>query len=703
MSETRDLADAEARRYALDAGRSFIVQAPAGSGKTELLIQRFLTLLTRVDAPEEIVAITFTRKAAGEMRDRVLRAMADTARDTLPEPDHERTTWALARAVRQRDAQRGWGVSASPGRLRIQTIDSLCAALTRQMPVLSGFGTQAEPVENAAPLYLEAARRTLLHLDHDDALAAGVARVLAHLDNNVQNAEGLLADMLARRDQWLRHVADRDSRRIRRETLEASLANVIVDGLQAVRRLTPEGVEQELVALAPYAAANLEHSGRESAIVTLADLSSLPQAALGDVQRWNGIAELLLTSEGSVRRRVSADIGFPAPSGEKDKAEQARRKDYKDRCEALLGQVARHPKFVEALRVTRLLPPAVYADAQWEVVEALTALLPLAVAELELLFRERGQVDFSAVAQAAVRALGSADEPTDLALALDYRIRHLLVDEFQDTSLSQFELLEHLTAGWQPGDGRTLFVVGDPMQSIYRFREAQVGLYLRAWHGGIGALQLEPLTLRLNFRSQGGLVRWVNDSFRHVLPESEELGSGAVPFSASQAVLPELPGVAVSVHPLLGKDRTAEAQIVVDLVQRARYEDPQQRVAILVRSRGHLSAIVPALNNAGLRFQAIEIEQLGHRSVVQDLYALTRALLHAADRIAWLSVLRAPWCGLRLADLDALAGHDHDACIWDLMQQEACIQRLTPDGRHRLGAPRPRPPRTRAPRTNCPW
>src|SRR6185312_3063120 len=117
------------------------------------------------------------------------------------------------------------------------------------------------------------------------------------------------------------------------------------------------------------------------------------------------------------------------------------------------------------------------------------------------------------------QALGTDEEPTDLALALDYRIRHLLVDEFQDTSQSQYELLTRLTAGWHAGDGRTLFLVGDPMQSIYRFREAEVGLYLRARREGIGGLKLEPLTLTANFRSQAGLVEWVNRTFRELLPD----------------------------------------------------------------------------------------------------------------------------------------------------------------------------------------
>ncbi len=122
--------------------------------------------------------------------------------------------------------------------------------------------------------------------------------------------------------------------------------------------------------------------------------------------------------------------------------------------------------------------------------EALYRLLPLAVAELWVVFQSRGEVDFTQVTWSALRSLGTRDEPTDLALTLDYRIRHLLIDEFQDTSQSQYELLDLLTAGWTPGDGRTLFVVGDPMQSIYRFRQAEVGLFLRAWRQGMSNVSL---------------------------------------------------------------------------------------------------------------------------------------------------------------------------------------------------------------------
>ena len=141
-----------------------------------------------------------------------------------------------------------------------------------------------------------------------------------------------------------------------------------------------------------------------------------------------------------------------------------------------------------ALAALKTAPPEKYSDQQWEALEAIVALLKPAVAELRRLFAERGEVDFTEIAHGALLALGTPEAPTDLLLALDVRVKHLLVDEFQDTSNSQWELIERLTAGWEPGDGRTVFVVGDPMQSIYRFRDAQVGLFLHARrHGGAQA------------------------------------------------------------------------------------------------------------------------------------------------------------------------------------------------------------------------
>ena len=133
-------ADEKARDAALDISRSFIVQAPAGSGKTELLIQRYLKLLAAVAAPEEILAITFTRKAAAEMQIRVLRAL-QAARDgeevTAP---HEQTTARAAMDALERDRELDWNLLENPKRMRIQTLDSLNASIARTQPLTATGG-----------------------------------------------------------------------------------------------------------------------------------------------------------------------------------------------------------------------------------------------------------------------------------------------------------------------------------------------------------------------------------------------------------------------------------------------------------------------------------------------------------------------------------------------------------------------------------
>jgi ATP-dependent exoDNAse (exonuclease V) beta subunit len=309
------------------------------------------------------------------------------------------------------------------------------------------------------------------------------------------------------------------------------------------------------------------------------------------------------------------------------------------------------------------MPPAHYGETQWQVLQSLIVLLPLAAAQLRVVFAERGEADFTEIAQGAVRALGTADAPTDLLLSMVARVRHILVDEFQDTSFSQWELLVLLTSGWQPQDGRTLFLVGDPMQSIYRFRDAQVALFLKAQSEGLGSVQLEPLSLTTNFRSHAGLVGWFNQAFLRILPAQADPVSGAVPYCAATPHPDKPPLAGAAVTWTNSVDRVHEARSVVELVRRA-----EGRTAILVRNRDALAEIVPALRSAGIRFRAIEIEQLGEKQVVQDLYAIARALTHLGDRVAWLSLLRAPWIGLSLSDLYQIAAGERFATVWELIQ-----------------------------------
>lgn len=676
-----DAGDRQARLAALDPSSSFIVQAPAGSGKTELLTQRYLALLATVDAPEEILAMTFTRKAAGEMRQRILQALERAADESEPEAGHEALTWKLARAARARAEAADWHLDKSPARLRVMTIDALHAMLSRQMPILSGAGGTLGVSPRPSLLYELAARQTLVRLGEPTPAGRASRDLLRHLDNRFERAEAMLATLLARRDQWLSRVTGPGAmdEGQRRGWLEGSLRRQITDELISLRRSFDDTFAAELPALAALAGKTLSEKKPDSPIAACAGMTQLPAVDESDMARWLGLAELCLTRAGQWRKRATAAIGLPAGT-----PEQAA-------MNAWLETLADQDSLRGKLHQTRDLPPWRYDAQQWDILGCLLTLLPTTAAELELVMRERGEVDYVAVAHAARRALGDDDDPTDLALALDYRIRHILLDEFQDTSSGQVQLLQRLTAGWEQGDGRSLFCVGDPMQSIYAFREAEVGLFLQVRRQGrVSDVAIRDLVLERNFRSDRGLVAWVNDAMRTVMPASEDPRLGAVTFAPALASRDDGPRPPVVFHAFTGDSAAAaEADRVVETLLSLRQSlpdragEPVPDIAVLVRARGHLSEIVPRLRAAGIPYKAVDIEPLAQRPVIQDLMALTRAVVHLGDRTAWLAVMRAPWCGLALDDMERVSG-DPARTVWESISQTVPSPVLDADAARRF-------------------
>lgn len=646
MADTeRQPQDHAARAAALDPARSFLVQAPAGSGKTELLTDRILALLATVSRPEEIVAITFTRKAASEMHARVLSKLR-RGLDAPPDAAHERRSWDLARAALARNDELGWHLLDHPARLAIRTIDSFCAGLVRSMPWLSELGGMPEITDDARAHYEAAARATLDLADDYDA----VRILLQHMDVDVQAAKEAIAAMLGQRDQWLpllRHGSDR-------QALEATLAEAIGEDLDAVCEAMPLGWADALSGPARLAATQLQDSDDDNKLAALLDWTDELPADAEVLDQWRAVAHLLLTGTGTLRKTVNKNLGFPAKCA------------HKEPFVAWLESADPDAAWVRRLAAVRDIPAPHFSDAQWEVLGAQLMTLALAVAQLRLRFADTGEVDFIEISQRAAAALGSADDPGELLLKLDASIRHLLIDEFQDTSQTQLDLLSTLTSGWQQGDGRSLFLVGDPMQSIYRFRKAEVGLFLEVAEKGVGELQPDFLNLTDNFRSQAGIVDWVNQSFAQLLPKRSDAAAGAIKYSPSSAFHEALPDPAVRFHPAWSRSDAAPAEeqaedIAVGLVRQALAENAGSKhpVAVLVRARSHLGNLTRRLAQEGIRCRAVDLVPLALRPVVADLVQLVRALSHPGDRLAWLSVLRAPYCGLTLESLQRLFGADH--------------------------------------------
>jgi ATP-dependent helicase/nuclease subunit A len=701
--------DKAQREQALDAARSILVQAPAGSGKTDLLTRRFLRLLGEVDAPGQIVAITFTNAAAAEMRHRILGELQKASANLALQAD-ELLMDSLAHRALLHSQAFGWNLLDLPAQLRISTIDSFCRDLALQQPLLSGFGGGLEIAEQPDELYRRAARETLRKIDQiGSALGAAIEELLLWRDNGWQEMEELLVEMLKGRERWMHNfVLEREPDwNALRERLERPFANGVRTTLIRLSQLLDQvpGARGEALELARFAC---EEPGTSSPW-GLAESVEIPSAPFSDGvdsarELFSLLSEFLQTQKGTWRseRGLKTSDGFPStPRGKAGKV----------RFSSLIAALAAVPGLEASLATVRALPPTRYTEEDWQIVRSCFTLLRQAAGELQIAFAEAGTVDFIEVAQVAQRVLQGDDNlPTDAAMAVSDGIRHLLVDEFQDTSRRQHQLLSSLIAAWPERAGRTCFVVGDPMQSIYFFRDADAELFPRVKALGLEIPNDEPLLfdfvpLKANFRTAPSLVERLNQAFKQIFttgdcsgvtfssaqPARKEIENAGLPFTLHLDFVP-MAGRGQAVEPGNEKETARIEQIgeIVALIQRyskrinqAKVSSEKFRIAVLGRARSHLVPIAEALRQAGIPFRAVELEKLSARPEVLDALALARALLNPQDRVAWLGVLRAPWSGLSLDDLHCLASNDDPALLLrplpELMAER--LPQLSEDGR----------------------
>ena len=532
-------------------------------------------------------------------------------------------------------------------------------------------------------MHREAARRTLLQLGNDDtAFNAALRDLLLHRDGNLADCEALLANMLSLRDQW-GNLVPLTQPELDDATLDATvlprltraLDHAICSQLTRLDALFPPDALADLSALAAKLGEFDGYRGSPSPISICAGRSQPPESVAAHLEHWQALIHILLTPSGKAWRRGFNvnHVGF-----EHDK-------HHKLQMKAIVDQLSLRDDLLDALCSVRALPPARYPADQWAVAKSLFRVLSRALVELQLVFAERNQCDFTELSLLARHALSEDSGPEDLAAALGARLQHLLVDEMQDTSTSQYDLLEMLTRSWD-GHSQTVFLVGDPRQSIYLFRQARVERFIRATHTErLGALPLTRLQLTANFRSQSGLVDRFNEDFALIFPRPDNPAANphALPYSPAESTLPASPiarGVVWHAHPqpyvppvrssfaTSGTFLTAaqlqshQAKLDAREIRRIAQEWfvkqlPPGRtkpwtIAVLVRSRNHLNEIVAEFEKDALGripYRAVEITPLSERQEVLDLTAITRALLHPADRAAALAILRAPWCGLSLA------------------------------------------------------
>lgn len=666
--------DAKVRAEALDIHRSFIVEAPAGSGKTGLLIQRYMKLLLdeKVQDPSQVLAITFTVKATEEIRARVLEALHRAAQGVAAKDDFDAALLSLAKQVLDRDNKLHWQIVSQPDRMNIRTIDALAGQIARALPFFSsGLGT-LQPVNDAWPLYRDAARRVLNAIGGEDQqLHSALRIVLLHRDNNLADVERLLSEMLMVREQWAAFVpltdhalSDEDLEKNVRPLLDKALANELCARIRRADKLLSATTKQRILNIAKELCNDPGYDGQPNCLEAhWGGERKFPGVECDDLAAWVTLRRLFATKDGWRKQLTPRYLGIELS------------KYSKEQLKGLLDDLRENDELLAALLALEPAPPYPYPEDQWRVTKALFRLLRYALAQLQIVFAERSCCDFTEVAISARQALLNSDGANDLAAVLGTRLQHLLMDEMQDTSISQYELLELMTTGWD-GASQTVFLVGDPKQSIYLFREARVGLFLRALRTErIGNVPLTRITLTANFRSQGKLVRQFNEIFGEIFVEGVK---DSIVYSPAEPSIAETdsdlhwqlarkPYMPRPVPPAIATDirkqhRNWESSTVADAVRawrnRPHPEGKTWKIAVLVRNRKHAADIMQHLYVEGIPVRAVEIDALEERPEVLDLIALTRALIHPADRTAWLAVLHAPWCGLGSVDLHRIAAGD---------------------------------------------
>jgi ATP-dependent exoDNAse (exonuclease V) beta subunit len=655
--------DQAQREQAIDPRHSYIVQAPAGSGKTALLTQRFLNLLAHSPTPESIIAITFTRKAAAEMKHRILSALQTALADTPPTNAHEAKTQALAKAALKRNETEQWQLLENAHRLRIMTIDALCGQLARQRPLDSGISQDTRLITDPSIYYAEAAESLIRGTDTPPVIREAVTTLLRHLDNRAGLLHGLLIDILSKREQWLPFIFSH-------QKAKGPLAAQLNEALFAIHQQQHTAItaclnpsEQALISTLV-----LHASAHQVPPLLPAELSAIQ--TVGSVAYWRYAANCLLNRQGEPRKRWDKRQGFlPAHRTMKAAALHS--------VESLADTGA-----LPLLHAVQSGPPTEYPEASLTILNALITLLPYLAATLAVSFERQRGIDFIGLNLAALQVLGTSDTPSEVALQLDYQIHHLLIDEFQDTSRLQYQLIHTLLAGWTPGDNKTLFMVGDPMQSIYRFRNAEVGLFGDIIASGINQIKPIPLKLTANFRASAEIINWVNTQFKRLFNAPTHPLVAPIQCIPSQAMRNQEHST-VAWHLTPAHDPAEGTRAIVETLTHLLATHPEDTLAILVQSRGQLKTLIPALKAHNIPFEGVDLDPLITQACIQNIHILTTLLLHPEDRIAWLALLRSPLVGLTLEDLFAVAHVKHPPLYARLCAFDT-IETLSTAGRTRL-------------------
>ncbi|HXD74473.1 MAG TPA: UvrD-helicase domain-containing protein, partial [Vicinamibacterales bacterium] len=646
--------DADARRIAVDPARNVVLEASAGTGKTRVLVERYVNLLLAGVDPERILAITFTRKAAAEMRQRIIERLKEASRTS-------QLSAAKWRELRER-----------LGDIAISTIDAFCLSLIREFPLEAG-------VEPGFDLADETQIPRLIGEALDRSLRLG--RRLAQTDPDVAMVfiqlrerrlrEGLAA-LLDRRlvaADVLRRFLQSGPRDLTPARACAQAAARLVDvltsvpgGLDAFLAEGPRGHAQfamlaaDLRALAPERERFSQAEGQ-------AEFRML-------VDRIRGY---FLTLDGGPRRAR----GFGSSEFKKEHcASDAAWKRHREGVEAIA------PAIEQVIRSFRRDLNVILSRGVWQ-------LFGLSLSQYRKTLESYAVLDFSGVLERAVELLRQMEEFSQSRYKLEARYQHVLVDEFQDTNRAQWELVSLLVRSWGEGFGAaegalapSIFIVGDRKQSIYGFRDAEVAVLDEAG-GFVAGLRPdgEPRqAISTSFRSVPQLLTFVNDLFAEIARATEAGRRDAFRYGETD----HFPVEPLNAEPLNDAVRFLGAPTLEDAADRVAGEiasllgagfvvrDPQTGVsravkpadiAVLFRSRDSHREYEAAIDRRGVPTYVYKGLGFFEADEIQDAIALLRFLAKPTSEPRAASFLRSRIVRLSDRGVAALSPRFSDALV----------------------------------------
>jgi ATP-dependent helicase/nuclease subunit A len=624
--------DGDDRRAAVDPRENVVLEASAGTGKTSVLVARYLNLLRAGVDPANVLAITFTRKAATEMRERIVAELRRASDSSAA----DRRRW-----IELRDRL---------GEIGIQTIDAFCLSLLREFPLEAdldpGFEMADETeVPRIVEQALDGALRIAIAAARDDA---DLALVLAEL--GTPRVRTGLAHLLARR-LVARDALDRYLARGPRELTAALACRHALGRVQDALRSLPDGLERWL------ADGPVRHPRFRLLAATLGSLPRMFEAPPAAIRTaLDRVRAHFLTLEGRPRQ------GRIPPYTRDDCLTPH---GWRRHREAMIGVA---PGVAEALA-------GFDRDLNVVLARGVRRLFEIARAQYRRALEERSRLDFTDLLERALALLGQMDEFAQSRFRLESRYHHVLVDEFQDTSQAQWELVALLIRSWGEGFGLvhdaplepTVFVVGDRKQSIYRFRDAdpQVLDSAARFIENLRPQGRSRRTIQHSFRALPELLAFVNDVFREVEKSDRP---DAFRFAATDE-FPLPPPVARAGEPVVGvavaNDPDASAAVVADEIVRllaestvrdrqtgtARAARPGD-MAILFRSRASHREFERALDLRHVPAYVYKGLGFFDTDEIKDLAALLRYLADPSSDLRTAALLRSRM--FRLSD-DALA------------------------------------------------